>query len=168
MLNPNAERIILGIDPGLATVGYGLIRFNGDTPEVIDYGTILTPKSLDFSERLLMIQRDLSLIVETHKPTEAFVEELFFSVNAKTAMSVAHARGVIMSSLASFGLHPRSLTPNQVKVGVTGHGAADKRQVQDMLKLQFGLESLPEPDDAADALAIALCGGMLAISSDIS
>lgn len=158
------ERIVLGIDPGLATVGFGLVRFRDNRPELIDFGTITTSPDLDFSERLLIIQRDLDELLKRYAPTEAYVEELFFSSNTKTAMSVAHARGVIMTSLTSFGLKPKGLTPNQVKLSVTGDGSADKKQVQSMLKIHFGLTEIPRPDDAADALAIGLCGGYLQFS----
>jgi crossover junction endodeoxyribonuclease RuvC len=154
------DRVVIGIDPGLATIGYGILRFQNEKAEIIDFGVIETPKGLELAERLLMIQQDLDHLIELHKPSEAYVEEVFFSTNTKTALSVAHARGVIMSSLASGGLRPRSLTPNQVKVGMTGDGAADKKQVQQMLKIHFSLGSVPEPDDAADALAIAFCGGI--------
>lgn len=155
------ERIILGIDPGLATVGYGVLSFFGEKLEIIDFGAIETPAGMDFSERLHMIQQDLQELLTRFQPTEAYVEEIFFSTNTKTAIAVAQARGVIVASLAAHGLQPRSLTPNQVKQGVTGDGAADKRQIQRMLQLQFSLAEIPQPDDAADALAIAWCGGLL-------
>jgi len=154
------ERIVLGIDPGLATIGFGVLHFRGEEVVIRDFGVIETPAGLEMGDRLVMIQQDLEELLKKHLPTEAYVEELYFSTNAKTALSVAHARGVIMSSLASHGLQPRSITPNQVKSGLTGDGSADKKQVQQMLKIQFSLEKIPEPDDAADALAIAYCGGM--------
>jgi len=156
-----SERIVLGIDPGLATIGYGVLHFQGEKVSIRDFGVIETPVGLELPERLLMIQQDLEVLIRTHAPTEAYVEEVFFSTNTKTALSVAHARGVIMSSLASGGLRPRSITPNQVKVGMTGDGKADKKQVQQMLKVQFSLSHIPQPDDAADALAIAFCGGIM-------
>jgi len=154
------EKIVFGIDPGLATIGYGVLCFRGEKAEILDFGVIETPAGLELPERLLMIQEDLSQLVDKYRPLEAYVEEVFFSTNTKTALAVAHARGVIMSSLASGGLRPRSLTPNQVKLGMTGDGSADKKQVQQMLKIQFSLSTVPEPDDAADALAIAYCGGV--------
>lgn len=156
-----SERIVLGIDPGLATIGYGVLHFQGEQVSIRDFGVIETPAGLELPERLLMIQQDLDELVRLHSPTEAYVEEVFFSTNTKTALAVAHARGVIMSSLASGGLRPRSITPNQVKVGMTGDGNADKKQVQQMLKIQFSLAHIPQPDDAADALAIAFCGGVM-------
>lgn len=156
-----AERIILGIDPGLATVGYGILLFSGEKIQIIDFGVIETSTGLEFAERLLMIQENLRELVDKYSPTEAFVEELFFSANAKTAMNVAHARGVIIASLSACGLQPRSITPNQVKLGMTGDGTADKKQIQRMLMIQFSLPACPQPDDAADALAIAYCGGRL-------
>jgi len=155
------HRVVLGIDPGLATIGYGLLLFEDDQPSILDFGVIETPAGLELPERLLMIQKDLDSLFEVHQPHEAYVEEVFFSKNTKTALSVAHARGVIMSSLSSRGLRPRSITPNQVKLGMTGDGSADKKQIQQMLMLQFSLRSVPTPDDAADALAIAFCGGMM-------
>lgn len=156
-----AQRVVLGIDPGLATIGYGLLLFQDDKASILDFGVIETPAGLELPERLHMIQQDLDSLIEKHRPQEAYVEELFFSTNTKTAISVAHARGIIMSSLASSGIRPRSITPNQVKLGMTGHGGADKKQIQRMLMIQFSLKSIPTPDDAADALAIAFCGGMM-------
>jgi len=154
------KRVILGVDPGLATVGYAYLKCIDDKIEIIDFGTINTPAGLDLAERLVMIQSDLDDLNEKYQATESYVEELFFSSNTKTAIDVAQARGVIMSSLASHGLKPRSIKPNQVKLSVTGDGAADKRQIQDMIMMQFSLSSLPQPDDAADAIAIALCGAL--------
>lgn len=157
----STDRIVLGIDPGLATIGYAFLKYVGDEIEILDFGTINTPSGLDLAERLVMIQNDLDGLIEKHSPTETCVESLFFSSNTKTAMDVAHARGVIIASMAAHGLRPRSITPNEVKLGLTGDGAADKRQVQDMLMIQFSLSEIPKPDDAADALAIAFCGGNL-------
>lgn len=154
------QKIILGIDPGLATIGYAFIRGEHENVSVLDFGVFTTPSTTDFSERLLMIHRDLGELIEQYQPDEAYVEELFFSSNAKTALDVAHARGVIIASLAERGLRPQSITPNQVKLAATGDGGADKRQVQEMLQLQFQLSELPRPDDAADALAIAFCGAL--------
>lgn len=161
------ERIILGIDPGLATIGYGLIRVGDGVDEIIDFGVIETPAGLEMPERLLMIQKDIDELVRQYEPSEVYVEELFFSSNVKTAMDVAHARGVILLALQSRGLRPRSLKPNEIKLAMTGDGRADKRQVQDMLQMQFSLPELPRPDDAADALAIAYTGS-LAFSGHLS
>lgn len=154
-------RVILGIDPGLATIGYAFVRFLDDEQEILDFGVMTTPSGLDLSDRLLMIQQDLQRLIEMHLPDEVVIEDLFFGRNVTTALDVAHARGVIMSSCAQHGLRPQVLTPNQIKHILTGDGAADKRQVQDMLLRVFSLKTLPTPDDAADALAVAFCGAQL-------
>lgn len=156
----HTERIIIGIDPGLATVGYSILRVFDDHSEIMDFGVIETPSEMEFSERLVMIQQDLDKLIKKYHPTESYVEDLFFSANTKTALSVAHARGVIMAGLSVHGLDPQSVTPNQVKKTVTGDGSADKRQIQDMVRRHFSLKSLPKPDDAADALAVALYGAI--------
>lgn len=152
------ERVILGIDPGLATIGYAFIQLTDDEKTILDFGVITTPAGLELSDRLLMIKKDLQQLIELHLPDEVVVEELFFGKNVTTAIDVAHARGVVLSTCAEQGLTPSTYTPNQIKQIVTGDGAADKRQVQDMLIRIFSLSSLPTPDDAADALAVAFCG----------
>ncbi|MDP2691553.1 MAG: crossover junction endodeoxyribonuclease RuvC [bacterium] len=157
------ERVILGIDPGLATVGYGFLRCSDGQMEILDMGVIETPSGMEEAERLLMIQYDLSELILRYRPQESFVEELFFSANVKTALSVSQARGVILVTLASHGLSPRSLKPNEIKLAVTGDGRADKLQVQEMIKRQFRLTEIPRPDDAADALAVAWCGGLASL-----
>ena len=151
-------KIIMGIDPGLATVGYAFLKVTDLVKEIIDFGTINTGPELEFSERLLIIQKDLEELIKKYRPDEVLVEELFFSRNVKTALDVAQARGVILMSVRNMGLKPRSITPNQVKLGLTGDGNADKIQMQDMLKLEFNLSERPRPDDAADALGVAFCG----------
>ena len=150
--------VILGIDPGLATIGYAVLEMQGEDARIRDYGIMTTQPNQAFHERLQQIQEDLTSLVQRHHPKLVFVEELFFGTNAKTAIQVAQARGVIIATVASCNLVPQSITPNQVKLGLTGEGTADKRQVQEMLKLQFKLSDLPSPDDAADAIAIAYCG----------
>ncbi len=160
------KRIILGLDPGLATVGFAMLDLpptpslagGGATHRVLDFGVITTSPDLSFPERLLHIKHDLQALIQKFQPTEAVIEELFFSTNTKTAMSVAHARGVLLVTLAEENIPLRQLTPNQIKLAVTGDGRADKRQVQDMLMRCFSLSELPKPDDAADALAIAYAG----------
>ncbi|MDP3975333.1 MAG: crossover junction endodeoxyribonuclease RuvC, partial [bacterium] len=123
------DRIILGIDPGVATVGFAVLRVGCDELELRDFGVITTSPDMEFPERLGLLQSDLRHLIGRHAPTEAYVEELFFGVNSKTALSVAHARGVILAELFSSGIQARSVTPNQVKLGVTGDGSADKRQL---------------------------------------
>lgn len=152
--------ITLGIDPGLATIGFAFIEGLGVDQKILDFGVIETEQVLELSQRLLMIQEDLSALIEQYSPDMIFVEELFFSTNAKTALDVAHARGVILMCCATSSVPVSSLTPNQVKVGMCGDGRADKQQVQSMVQRQFDLSEIPRPDDAADALAIAYVGAV--------
>ncbi|HEY3291868.1 MAG TPA: crossover junction endodeoxyribonuclease RuvC [Anaerolineae bacterium] len=148
--------IVLGIDPGIATTGYGVVR---DEPDgsftALDYGVLLTPKTDSQPARLVSLRQQLIGLINQWRPTESAVEALFFATNAKTAMSVGQARGVILVTLHEAGLPIGEYTPLQVKQAVTGYGQADKLQMQTMVKMLFTLESLPRPDDAADALAIA-------------
>lgn len=148
---------ILGIDPGYAIVGYGVIDYNGYDNKVIDYGVIETPKEDPLPIRLQHIEESLRVIFETYKPDEVAVEELFYFKNQKTVIQVAQARGVIV--LASQKLCGRifEYTPIQIKQALTGNGRAEKKQVQYMVKSILGLKSIPKPDDAADALAVAIC-----------
>jgi crossover junction endodeoxyribonuclease RuvC len=148
--------IILGLDPGTATTGYGLVKIDGDKRIVLDFGVISTPAGLELGERLLMLQQDLKVLIEKCRPDKVGVEDLFFATNVKTAMSVAHARGVILCTAYEYGILTVEITPNQVKSAVTGDGNADKQQVQKMVMMMFGLTHVPKPDDAADALAVAL------------
>jgi len=149
--------LALGIDPGTAIVGYGLVREHADSSlQVIDYGVIRTTPDLPMPERLALIFDALVSIVETHKPDQAAVEELFFAKNVTTAITVAQARGVILLALNKAGLRINEYKPNAVKQSITGYGNADKQQMQEMVRLLLGLESIPRPDDAADALAIAI------------
>ncbi len=149
--------IILGIDPGTATTGYGVIKKEGQKITVICYGCILTPPNIPLAERLEMISTQLEEIIEKNNPDQISVEELFFAANTKTAISVAQARGVIMLSAKKAGLSPFEYTPLQVKMALTGYGRADKKQMQQMVKTLLSLKKIPSPDDAADALAVALC-----------
>jgi len=149
--------IILGIDPGTATTGYGLIEEKGGMLSLIDYGVILTGAKLPLEQRLEKIYDQLEDIIEEYNPGEIAVEELFFSNNAKTAMSVGQARGVILLATQKAGVPVSEYTPNQVKNGICGYGGADKKQVQKMVQILLKLSETPEPDDAADALAIAIC-----------
>ncbi len=147
----------LGIDPGTATTGYGILDIDGDTVKVIDYGCIKTSSKESPSDRLIKICRDVKKIISKHKPKWVAVEKLFFGNNVKTAMSVGQARGVILLAAAQSGVDIAEYTPLEVKMALTGYGRADKRQVQEMVKRLLKLAVIPKPDDAADALAIALC-----------
>lgn len=153
----NIKMIFLGIDPGIATTGYGLVEKNGNKLRLVEYGAILTPSSDSISKRLLSLADQLDAIVARYQPESVAVEELFFNTNVKTAMVVSQARGVILLSIERAGLPVTSYTPVQVKIGVSGYGRADKNQVQQMVKQLLALSQIPKPDDAADALAIAIC-----------
>ena len=148
--------IILGIDPGTATTGYGVIR-GGKDLQCIDYGVIETGAKLPPAERLKIINRELDGIIKKHKPSIMAVERLYFFKNLKTAMPVSQAKGVIMFTAAARNLPVREFTPPQVKMAVAGYGKADKKQIQKMVKTLLKLKEEPKPDDAADALAIAVC-----------
>ncbi len=153
---------ILGIDPGLAIVGWAIVDFDKDiNPTPVDYGAIITDKGLDVSTRLKEIYDDMHEIVDKFEPEVCGVETLLFYNNAKTAISVGEARGVVLLVLEEFGLPIHDFTPLQVKDAVTGYGKADKRQVQENVKRFCNLESIPKPDDAADALAVAIATSRL-------
>jgi len=149
--------LVLGIDPGTATTGYGVVNSEGGALSLVSYGVIETPAGTPLPERLQMIYRGVTEVVRRCGPAEAAVEELFFSKNARTALAVGHGRGVALLALADAGLPVSEYKPAQIKQAITGYGQADKRQMQEMVRLLLGLESLPKPDDAADALAIAIC-----------
>jgi len=152
--------IILGIDPGTATTGYALIKKQKNNSfEIVDFGVISTKKTKSDSERLLEVQKDLAKIISKYKPEIAGVEKLYFENNAKTAMTVSQARGVVLLTLQQKKVKLQEFTPLQVKSMICGYGKAEKKQVQLMVQKTFNLKSLPKPDDAADALAIALCAG---------
>jgi crossover junction endodeoxyribonuclease RuvC len=147
----------LGIDPGTATIGYGLVHEDADgSLEAIAFGVITTPAKMAMWERLVSIHDELSTIVKTHQPDRAAVEELFFAKNVTTAITVAQGRGVILLALAKTGLPIAEYKPNMVKQSLTGYGGAKKPQMQEMVRMLLGLEDIPKPDDAADALAIAI------------
>jgi len=149
--------LALGIDPGTATTGYGLVRLMPDGELVaVSFGIISTPKESAAPARLEMLYKELRALLKKHKPDTAAVEKLFFQSNVKTALAVGQARGVVMLSLQQAGLEIFEYTPNEVKQAVAGYGGADKKQVQDMVRALLGLDSIPKPDDAADALAIAI------------
>ena len=148
---------ILGIDPGYAIVGFGIIDYNGYDNKVIDYGVIETPKEDPLPIRLQHIEESLRVIFETYKPDEVAVEELFYFKNQKTVIQVAQARGVIILACQKYCGNIYEYTPLQIKQALTGQGRAEKAQVQYMVKAILGLDSIPKPDDAADALAVAIC-----------
>jgi crossover junction endodeoxyribonuclease RuvC len=149
--------IILGIDPGTATTGYGLVEKKGQKVKVLDYGCILTPAKVPLAERLEKIANELEEIIKDKKPVQVAVEELFFAANSKTAIAVGQARGVILLVSQKAKVSIFEYTPLQVKMALTGYGRADKKQMQEMVKTLLSLPEIPKPDDAADALAIALC-----------
>jgi crossover junction endodeoxyribonuclease RuvC len=152
----NKSQIILGIDPGYGITGFGIIEITQKTQKVLTYGVIRTPAKMEFVERLKMLSEDLNDLIKKYKPTIAGVEKLYFAKNAKTAMDVGQARGVILLSLIKASIEIIELTPLQVKQGITGYGKAEKRQVQEMVKRMLNLKTIPQPDDAADALAVAI------------
>ena len=149
--------IVLGIDPGYAIVGYGAIEHSRGKSKMIGYGAITTQPGPDISLRLREIYQDMCKLLDTIRPDAVAVEELFFSKNITTGIAVAEARGVILLACAQRGLIPAEYTPMQVKQGVVGYGKAEKKQVMEMTRSLLGLKALPKPDDAADALAVALC-----------
>jgi len=154
-----SNKIILGIDPGLATTGYGVVIKEKNNFLVVNYGTIDTLPKLKFAQRLEHIHQELSGIIKKYKPDIFGIEELFFAKNVKTALSVGQARGVMMLTAMQSKLDIYEYTPLQVKQALTGYGRADKNQIQQMVKIVLNLKQIPKPDDAADALAIAVCCG---------
>ena len=149
--------IILGIDPGYAIVGYGVIEYKNNHFRVLDFGAVTTDAHTDFNDRLLLIYNQLSAIIERYSPDAMAIEKLFFNTNAKTAIDVAQARGAILLSAKQRDVDIFEYTPLQVKQSVVGYGRAEKKQVQEMTKLLLNLEKVPKPDDTADALAMAIC-----------
>ena len=149
--------ILLGIDPGLAIVGWGVVDYQNNRFRPIAYGSIQTPAGMETADRLTLIHRDLAAIIDKYRPAQMAVEELFFTKNITTGIRVAEARGVILMTAREKGLSLAEYTPNQVKQAVVGYGGADKRQVIAMVTRILGLPEPPKPDDTADALAIAVC-----------
>lgn len=147
---------ILGIDPGLAIVGYGVIDSEKGVYRPVVCGVINTPKELSLPERLELIYKGMGELIDTFKPDQVAIEELFFTKNITTGITVAEARGVILLACKQSGLPMFEYTPNQIKQSLTGYGKADKKQIQFMITRLLGLKAIPKPDDAADALAIAL------------
>lgn len=148
---------MLGVDPGTAITGYGIVRENAGELEALAYGVICTLSDDPMATRLQAIYRELRAAVAEYRPTSAALEKLFFSKNVRTAMSVGQARGVALLALADADLVPGEYTPMEIKQAVTGYGGAGKSQVQEMVKALLNLADIPRPDDAADALAVAIC-----------
>jgi crossover junction endodeoxyribonuclease RuvC len=149
--------LVLGIDPGTAITGYGLVKGEGDDLTLVAYGAITTSSDWPLPERLQRIYQELTALIEDQQPTAAAVEELFFSKNVRTALSVGQARGVALLAAANARLSIHEYTPLQVKQAIAGYGRATKDQVQQMVKMLLALDSVPQPDDAADAIAVAIC-----------
>lgn len=149
--------IILGIDPGFAIMGYGVLNYSENRFRLMDYGVITTGADLPHPQRLLLLEKSLTDIIDKYRPESMSVEELFFNNNAKTALQVGQGRGIALLCAARAGIPVYEYTPIQVKQGVTGYGRAVKSQVQQMIKVLLGLPEIPKPDDAADALAVAIC-----------
>ena len=149
--------LILGLDPGTATTGYGLVKEDPDGGlQAVEFGTIQTPAGMPDSERLVILHQRMREIILLHRPQGSAVEKLFFQKNIRTAITVSQARGVILLALAEASLEIGEYTPNEIKQAVTGFGSADKHQVQEMVRVLLGLQDSPKPDDAADALAVAI------------
>ncbi len=155
---------ILGIDPGVAIVGFGVIDVDGGRQQMVQYGAINTEAGLPLSTRLVQIGRDLEQLIELFVPDEIAIEELFFSKNITTGIAVAHGRGVILYTAEKMKIPIYEYTPMQVKQAVVGYGLAEKKQIQDMVRRLLKLKAVPKPDDAADALAIAICHARSATS----
>ena len=148
---------ILGIDPGYATIGFGLVEADRAQLHMVTYGAITTPAGLPLSKRLYQIGTDMEDLIGQLKPDVISIEELFFNTNITTGIAVAHGRGVILYAAERCGIPLYEYTPSQVKMAVTGYGKAEKRQVMDMTRRLLKLPSVPRPDDAADALGLAIC-----------
>lgn len=157
--------LILGIDPGLAIVGWGIIESNKGALRPVAYGAIRTPAHTDIEARLLMIQNDMEALINKYKPDEMAIEELFFNTNITTGIAVAEARGVILCTAHKLGLKISEYTPLQVKQAVVGYGKAEKKQVIAMVSSILKLKNPPKPDDTADAVAIAICHANSSVSA---
>ncbi|MBQ3425561.1 MAG: crossover junction endodeoxyribonuclease RuvC [Clostridia bacterium] len=149
--------IIIGVDPGYAIVGIGVIEYSGNKFRPLEYGAITTPAKMPTVERLKKIYDETTLLIDKYSPDAVAIEELFFNSNQKTAINVAQARGVILVAVTNKNVPIFEYTPLQVKQSVTGYGRADKNQIQQMVKMLLNLNVIPKPDDAADGLALAIC-----------
>ena len=156
--------IILGIDPGVATIGFGLVRAERNRNQLLRYGVITTPPGIPLSNRLLQISNDMEELIHAFHPDEMAVEELFFTKNITTGIAVAHGRGVFLLAAEKLGVRVFEYTPMQVKQAVVGYGKAEKRQVMLMTQHLLHMKEIPKPDDAADALALAICHSRAATS----
>ena len=156
-MNTSNERIVMGIDPGYAILGYAVVAAHGNELRMLACDVITTPAGLVLPQRLQRIYERLVVLTNEYRPQEAAMEELFFGRNVTTAIAVGHARGVAMLELINSGISITEYTPSEVKLAVTGYGAAKKWQVGEMVRLLLHLQSIPRPDDAADAAAIAIC-----------
>ena len=156
---------ILGIDPGLAIVGWSVLDYNCSKFSVVDFGAVRTPAHTPIEDRLLSIYRQIGEIIDKYKPQRMAIEELFFNTNQTTAIAVAEARGVIVLRARQYGLKINEYTPLQVKQAVVGYGRAEKQQVISMVTSMLGLPKPPKPDDTADAIALAICDGHCGSSS---
>lgn len=159
--------VILGIDPGYGIVGYGVIEGERQNFKPLDYGVIKTPADESLPQRLDRIVRGIELLTEKYKPDAIAIEELFFQNNQKTAIAVAEARGVILHTAYRYKNNLYEYTPMQIKMALTGYGKADKRQIQEMVKLLLKLKSIPKPDDAADALAVAMTHAQTSVMTSL-
>ena len=155
---------ILGIDPGYAILGYGVIDVEGNHFKAIEYGAVTTEAGMDMPDRLKVLYNGLMEIIDKYNPQQASIEELFFNTNNKTAILVGQARGVAILACANSGFEIFEYTPLQIKQGLVGYGRADKKQIQQMVKIMLNLKQVPKPDDTADALAAAICHGNTASS----
>ncbi len=151
--------VIMGIDPGFAITGYGIVKYDGNKFSIIDCGAVTTNASMKFPQRLLVLGNRLEELIARYNPDAVAVEELFFNKNIKTAIAAAHGRGVALLAAARMGVDIFEYTPLQVKQSVVGYGRAEKCQVQQMVKVILNLPGIPKPDDVADALAVAICHG---------
>jgi crossover junction endodeoxyribonuclease RuvC len=153
---PDSERITIGIDPGTAILGYGVIAGGGDA-RVLDYGVFETEKGREMPDRLVTLYDAVTRLIAEYDPHELAVEQLFFARNVTTAIAVGQARGVVLLAAAQQGVPVAEYSPSEIKNAIVGYGKADKRQMQEMVRIMLGLADVPQPDDAAGALAIALC-----------
>lgn len=151
--------LIMGIDPGTAITGFGIVRYNNNKFTLVDCGSIRTKAQLPLYKRLHIIYNDLNALIKEYQPQQYAVEELFFNKNTRTALAVGHARGVVLLAGINAGLDVFEYTPLQVKQAVVGYGRAEKQQVQYMVKTLLNLPQAPKPDDVADAIAVAVCHG---------
>lgn len=151
--------VILGIDPGYAIVGWGVVRYESNRFKTLDFGAVTTPAGMHFDDRLEKIYDGIDFLLSQYKPEALSIEKLFFNTNQKTAIDVAQARGVILLAAKKAGVEVFEYTPLQVKQSVVGYGRAEKKQVQEMTRVILNLNAVPKPDDTADALALAICHG---------